>query len=56
MDANEIALKTKCRHVVNLNCRWCMYKKTIENLIGNADEPFQIFDDVAQLYASQKRV
>ena len=29
-------------------------KQTVEGLGGNADEPFQLFDDVAQLYASRK--
>jgi len=29
------------------------YKKTIENLGGDSDEPFQIFDDVAELYKNR---
>lgn len=55
MDANGNSFENKVStHGQPLTAAGACIRKTIENLGGNADEPFQIFDDVAQLYASRK--
>lgn len=55
MDANGNSFENKVStHGQPLTAAGACIRKTIENLGGNPDEPFQIFDDVAQLYASRK--
>ncbi len=54
-DANGSSYENKVStHGQPLTAAGACIRKTVEGLGGNADEPFQLFDEVAQLYASRK--